>query len=71
MEEMFRVRPFNNIRPDKLIVRAQNVNEGLSRRFAMKDAFVFEDYSDEELLQVIGVTSVEIWTVPHFDTARL
>jgi hypothetical protein len=31
----------------------QNVNPGLSRRFPMKDAFVFEDYSNEDLLKAL------------------
>lgn len=31
----------------------QNVNPGLARRFAIEDAFHFEDYSNSELLQAL------------------
>ncbi|RAQ63078.1 nonsense-mediated mRNA decay protein [Aspergillus flavus] len=33
----------------------QNVNPGLSRRFAIDDAFVFEDFSDIELRQILDL----------------
>ncbi|KAJ0421665.1 P-loop containing nucleoside triphosphate hydrolase protein [Aspergillus carlsbadensis] len=33
----------------------QNVNPGLSRRFAIDDAFVFEDFSDPELRQILDL----------------
>jgi hypothetical protein len=32
----------------------QNVNPGLARRFAIENAFVFEDYTDVELLQALN-----------------
>ncbi|PHH93120.1 hypothetical protein CDD83_500 [Cordyceps sp. RAO-2017] len=33
----------------------RNVNPGLSRRFAADSPFVFEDFDDEELLQMLGL----------------
>ncbi|KAL4882176.1 P-loop containing nucleoside triphosphate hydrolase protein [Aspergillus karnatakaensis] len=33
----------------------QNVNPGLTRRFAMDDAFVFEDFTDPELRQILDI----------------
>ncbi|THH17888.1 hypothetical protein EUX98_g9045 [Antrodiella citrinella] len=33
----------------------QNVNPGLSRRFAIEDAFRFEDFSDAELLEILNL----------------
>ncbi|KAI0339377.1 P-loop containing nucleoside triphosphate hydrolase protein [Trametopsis cervina] len=33
----------------------QNVNPGLSRRFAIEDAFRFEDFSDSELLEILNL----------------
>jgi len=33
----------------------KNVNAGLSRRFAIEDAFHFENFSDEELLEILNL----------------
>ncbi|KZT74563.1 P-loop containing nucleoside triphosphate hydrolase protein [Daedalea quercina L-15889] len=33
----------------------QNVNPGLSRRFAIEDAFRFEDFTDSELLEILDL----------------
>ncbi|KAF8531244.1 P-loop containing nucleoside triphosphate hydrolase protein [Gautieria morchelliformis] len=33
----------------------QNVNPGLARRFAIEDAFRFEDFSDPELLEILSL----------------
>ncbi|EKM60605.1 uncharacterized protein PHACADRAFT_189732 [Phanerochaete carnosa HHB-10118-sp] len=33
----------------------QNVNPGLSRRFAIEDAFRFEDFSESELLEILNL----------------
>lgn len=33
----------------------QNVNPGLSRRFAIEDAFRFEDFTDSELLEILNL----------------
>lgn len=33
----------------------QNVNPGLSRRFPLSSAFIFEDFSDEELQQILSL----------------
>jgi hypothetical protein len=33
----------------------QNVNPGLARRFAIEDAFNFDDFTDEELLEVLDL----------------
>ena len=37
----------------KLFTSLQNVNPGLSRRFAIDNAFEFEDYDDDELLRAL------------------
>jgi Cdc6-like AAA superfamily ATPase len=37
---------------DKMEKMIQNGNEGLSRRFPLSDAFEFEDYTKDELLQI-------------------
>lgn len=36
------------------VAAIQNVNPGLSRRFAIEDAFRFEDFSDSELLDILN-----------------
>ncbi|KAE9394090.1 P-loop containing nucleoside triphosphate hydrolase protein [Gymnopus androsaceus JB14] len=33
----------------------QNVNPGLSRRFAIEDAFQFDDFTESELMEVLGL----------------
>lgn len=33
----------------------QNVNPGLSRRFPLASAFTFEDFSDDELQQILNL----------------
>ncbi|EIN07312.1 P-loop containing nucleoside triphosphate hydrolase protein [Punctularia strigosozonata HHB-11173 SS5] len=38
---------------DQMEEMFQNVNPGLSRRFAIEDAFVFEDYTDAELRKAL------------------
>ncbi|KAF5346146.1 hypothetical protein D9758_009987 [Tetrapyrgos nigripes] len=38
---------------DEMLEMFQNVNPGLSRRFAIEDAFNFEDFSTDELRQIL------------------
>lgn len=38
-----------------LFFQPQNVNPGLSRRFAIDDAFHFENFSDSELLEILNL----------------
>ncbi|CAD6447396.1 0557e774-38d7-48ff-aa0d-164e8d9530c5 [Sclerotinia trifoliorum] len=38
---------------DKMVEMFQNVNPGLTRRFALKDAFNFADFNDQELEEIL------------------
>lgn len=38
---------------DKMVEMFQNVNPGLTRRFALKDAFNFADFNDQELEDIL------------------
>ncbi|KAG6854527.1 hypothetical protein C0991_005439 [Blastosporella zonata] len=38
---------------DQMLEMFQNVNPGLQRRFALEDAINFEDFDDEQLLQIL------------------
>ncbi|KAI0954385.1 hypothetical protein AcV7_007636 [Taiwanofungus camphoratus] len=40
---------------DQITEMFQNVNPGLSRRFAIEDAFHFEDFTDSELLEILNL----------------
>ncbi|KAK4694124.1 stage V sporulation protein K, partial [Lecanoromycetidae sp. Uapishka_2] len=40
---------------NKMVEMFQNVNPGLSRRFAIDSAFQFEDFTDEELLKILDL----------------
>lgn len=40
---------------DKMVEMFQNVNPGLSRRFAIENAFRFEDFTDHELLEILNL----------------
>ncbi|KAG5728814.1 NFX1-type zinc finger-containing protein 1 [Termitomyces sp. T112] len=39
---------------DQMLEMFQNVNPELSRRFAIEDAFNFEDFNDEQLLEILN-----------------
>ncbi|KAG6919536.1 hypothetical protein DXG01_005126 [Tephrocybe rancida] len=39
---------------DQMLEMFQNVNPGLSRRFALENAFDFEDFDDEQLLEILN-----------------
>lgn len=41
--------------PRSPLTSSQNVNPGLSRRFAIEDAFRFEDFTDAELLDILNL----------------
>ena len=38
---------------DQMEAMFQNVNPGLSRRFPLSEAFEFEDFTDDELLEIL------------------
>ncbi|KAG5647446.1 hypothetical protein DXG03_009376 [Asterophora parasitica] len=40
---------------DQMVEMFQNVNPGLSRRFAIEDAFNFEDFSNPQLLEILNL----------------
>jgi len=40
---------------EKMRKMLQDTNPGLSRRFPMNSAFRFEDYNDEELLEIVNM----------------
>ncbi|KDQ11900.1 hypothetical protein BOTBODRAFT_189574 [Botryobasidium botryosum FD-172 SS1] len=40
---------------DQIVEMFQNVNPGLSRRFAIEDGFHFEDFTDSELLEILNL----------------
>ncbi|KAB8301571.1 hypothetical protein EYC80_003415 [Monilinia laxa] len=40
---------------DKMVEMFQNVNPGLTRRFALKDAFNFADFNDKELEEILNL----------------
>ena len=48
----------------------RNANPGLARRFNMADAFVFEDYSDEDLLWILRRKAMDDKLPISFDTAK-
>lgn len=55
MEDMFQVCDYarSSKLPQPNILCFKNVNPGLSRRFAIDDAFHFTDFDDNELLQIL------------------
>jgi Cdc6-like AAA superfamily ATPase len=40
---------------DQMELMLKNSNPGLERRFALHDAFNFDDYTDEELLKILDL----------------
>lgn len=55
MREMFQVSSCVSSTFCLLTAASQNVNPGLSRRFAIDDAFRFEDFTDAELLDILNL----------------
>lgn len=55
MEEMFQVRAFlhRELKLTLLHSRSQNVNPGLARRFAIENAFDFEDFTEPQLMKIL------------------
>lgn len=55
MEEMFQVCDILLRGTDYYMVYFQNVNPGLSRRFAIDDPFKFDDFTEDELMEVLDM----------------
>eukprot|EP00168_Porphyra_purpurea_P019747 TRINITY_DN7999_c0_g1_i3.p1 TRINITY_DN7999_c0_g1~~TRINITY_DN7999_c0_g1_i3.p1 ORF type:complete len:636 (-),score=258.43 TRINITY_DN7999_c0_g1_i3:16-1923(-) len=55
---------------DQMEEMLRDANPGLARRFQLDNAFVFEDFSDEDLLQIlVAKAAKQGWTLP-FSVAR-
>lgn len=49
--------------PDQMETMMREANPGLARRFQMREAWVFEDYNQEDLLDIMKNAAASRWAV--------